>query len=167
MTLAKCKSSSVNQQNTLKRSKSSPGQLGKRSGFVPTHVSHTETRSEAGRCLPQEPPSLPALTGAGEDVGVLLVGAQQAHELGGLRVVQREQADVILGGAEGVQPRQPLSEGGSWPPTPGLPHSPTAQDYDLRSPRASQRGPTMYRPSHYSPPSPEKSRCISISPWHP
>ena len=65
-----------------------------------------------------EPPSLPALTGAGEVVGVLLVGAQQAHELGGLRVVQREQADVILGGRGGSAPPAPL-RGGIPTPTQG------------------------------------------------
>lgn len=57
---------------------------------------------------PGAAPPPPALTGAGEDVGVLLVGAQQAHELGGLRVVQREQADVVLGDKKGSAPAAPL-----------------------------------------------------------
>lgn len=116
---------------------------------MPIHISHPEKSSEAGPCLAQEPPSPLALTGAGEDVGVLLVGAQQAHELGGLCVIQWEQAGVILGGQRGFSLTS-LSPWGEPGPLPGADdppwalHSPIAQDYDLCSPRASQPGPTTY-----------------------
>lgn len=38
------------------------------------------------------------LTGTRKDAGVLLAGAQQSHQLGGLYVIQGEEADIILEG---------------------------------------------------------------------
>ena len=38
------------------------------------------------------------LTGTRKDICIFLIGAQQAHQLRGLHVIQGEEADVILGG---------------------------------------------------------------------
>lgn len=41
------------------------------------------------------------LTGTGQDAGVFLIGAEQAHEFGWLGIIQWEEADVILGKGRG------------------------------------------------------------------
>lgn len=96
--------------------------LWERKGFLLIHISHPKGTVRQR----SHPPSPAALTGAGEDVGILLVGAQQPHELGGLCVIQRKQADVILGG-EGGQHHQPLILHRAGDPPRAL-HSPVAKD---------------------------------------
>lgn len=48
------------------------------------------------------PAPVPTLTGTRKDVGIILIGAQQSHQLRGLHVVQGEEADVILEGRRGA-----------------------------------------------------------------
>lgn len=112
--------------------------LWERKGFLLIHISHPKGTARQR----SHPPSPAALTGAGEDVGILLVGAQQPHEFGGLCVIQRKQADVILGG-EGGQHHQPLILHSAGDPPRAL-HSPVAKDLIL----VTQRTPVWAR---YSP----------------
>lgn len=79
------------------------------------HTQRTECQ-ERSRC-----PALSTLTRTGKDVGILLIGAQEAHQLRGLHVIQGEEADVVLGVGTHGYGEEPSPHGPRSAPPEGLP----------------------------------------------
>lgn len=85
------------------------------------------------------------LTGTRKDICIFLIGAQQAHQLRGLHVVQGEEADVILGAEES---RHHLCT-----PTSPRMRKVAGTQLGVKSPQAagsiSGGGPSLLPPSHH------------------
>lgn len=126
------------------------GQLGKEAfSCQSTFLTQEGAARQAGAVPGSRTPPPPALTGAGEDVGVFLIGAEQAHELGGPRVVQWEQADVVLGGRGGSAPPASLRGGPQPPPQSRQPPSWALHSSGitaLGSPTVTRSGLALNRP---------------------